>query len=162
MSTLSDIMAQIASVTGKASITELGDDRKYLNRAPPRITWVPMSESIEPARQQEVATKTSVLERNALVNLHIWGTTLEEAEYLYHLHLAAIVDELSHVAFEIGTAEWTELRLVDKGREVIVPVTLKIPVYSLVEYTTVDITAATLTAGTMTDSLGDNPEQGAP
>lgn len=131
--------AILATVTGNLAAQnvkvkcELGADEDARRGAPPRITWVPRKGGRKYTHPAQQLGDTKVAhEKNVAYDVHVWGASVEMASRLEESLVAALFNELSPNAYELGEggpAELPEGPNEGTGYELIIPIRLlRIPI----------------------------------
>lgn len=109
----------------------IGEKHVFANGAPPRIVWVPGTDSFT-APEKRSHTQPSILTRAAGVSCHVWGKTLADTEQLLNDLLLAVKDA-TRGDFEVQGAEWlTEGEFCSSGAACLLQLVFRMPVVAAV------------------------------
>lgn len=148
---LSDIVTAVGARLAQRGVTAevaYGGHHTREHGAPPRVVFVPRSESAGPAEGLG-GNPRRLFTRVVQVDVHVWAVDADAAEALHNSVAAAIYAE-AHGAFAFLGAEWPELNddWASLGTLIIARYSLKVPVTDpphqtvVVETTTQSVTLA--------------------
>ncbi len=128
----------------------IGEKHKAENGVPPRIVWVPVSESFGPAKKIG-GNPRAVRTRLATVECEVWGADLATTEQMINDIIFAAHTALGHGWYEVQSGRWkTEGELRALGYECALTWTFEIPVVGTAATAT---TPETYTTTTTIDSV---------
>jgi hypothetical protein len=90
-------------------VFEVGADRAMVEGAPPRVAWVPATETIRGPHAQGgdgVKNPRPLRTRHAMVQAHIWGATIPATEILAG-HIVAAIHDVCHGIHDEIRGDWT-------------------------------------------------------
>lgn len=147
---IGDVVAHLNTGRDEPIPSYLGEKYKAQNDAPPRLVWVPTSDTFGPAVRIGANPK-SVANRVAGVECRIWGATLADTEALLNDVLVA-ARRMGGGLLEMRGGEWqTEGELANEGFLYVMSLAVQIPV---TEPAAVAITPETYTTSTRVVPLG--------
>jgi len=124
---LTDAQARITTITGLTFA--VGARNLAVNAAPPRVVWVPTRDLIGP-KEHSSRIAPSLYTRQAGVQAHCWGASLEAAETLVSAVIAAL-HESARGSVQFAGIEWASPETVTRGELAILTLSLSIPVLKL-------------------------------
>ena len=153
-----------------SSNAHLGTEQLALNGEPPRITWVPLPETIRPLDKKQSATQGCLYVRSVTCEAHLWGADIDAIDdpttgmlplLVQALHTGATVggQRTTISAYQLSSGRWVigEDAIV-KGVLYVLPVAFQIPIVRATATTgsmdTIPVTTKIVNPATLVETTG--------
>jgi len=123
--------------------TKIGAQNVAAQDTPPRVVWVPTSDSYTGARLQRTEPRP-VKTRNAGLSVHCWAGDLAATAELVNDVVAAL-HQTAWGNYQIKSGTWVEAALAAKGMAYVIELTIEIPI-TLIEARETVVTVADVDA----------------